>query len=322
MSDQDQNNPYLAFIEEDQSTPSKEVAPVKQPDANTESATSDDQNPYMSLSNAEEEPTSILDNQKVKEVLGGAALGAAHKVHQMRVDAKNPKAVVLDPNAQMSAKGLQSYLNSQLNSKYNISLKQLEGIVGSELRTMSDVQDALKFVQGQEAQRIAKSITSPIGVKRNIYTTVPGREALDLSQFERTLPNRVLSAAKATPPVLGKIGRGAVAGAAAVPMAVEMMRQEEPTDWTQWSSLLGSGLGLTRSGPLGIAGLAMQAPYIVKHAPEISAGLSLGEINPTMFGASPEALDVQDTTIPDVEPQNARKAGYGRGFMNPPLALP
>lgn len=333
MSDEKSKNPYLAFIEADEAPraqPAESVEPATSTQAMpqepmvTEPPTSS--NPYINIMNAEEEKKSILDEQVAKEALAGAGAGAAYKVHQMRVDARGGPKTFIDPNAPMTSKGLQAYLNSQISPKYNLPLKQLERVVGTELRTMSEVQQALKFIQGEEAQRVAKTITDPTGMKRNIYRTIPGREPVDLSAYERSIANKAMAAAKATPPVVGKIARGAVAGAAGVPMAIQMYKQEEPTDWTQWSSLVGSGLGMTRSGPLGAAGLAMQAPYIVKHAPEISAGLGLGEINPTAFGGAPEALSLQEETIPEHESmrrmREASKAGAGRGFVNPPLALP
>lgn len=335
MSEEKSKNPYLAFIESDEAPASKpapkpvEVYEKPLPFANAPESTEESKpasNPYIAIVDAPEENKSFFDEQKVKEAMYGAGAGAAYKIHQARTDARGGPKTFIDPNAPMSTRGLQSYLNSQISPKYNLQLRQLERIVGTELRTMSEVQQAIKFIQGQEAQRIAKTITDPAGVKRNIYTTIPGRQPVDLGPYERTMANRVKTTATAAMPATAKVARGAVAGAAGLPMAVEMYKQDEPTDWTQWSSLLGSGLGMTRSGPLGLAGVAMQAPYIVKHAPEISAGLGLGEINPSVFGGAPEALSVQEETIPEHpsmrKMREESKAGAGRGFVNPPPALP
>lgn len=330
MSEKDKN-PYLAFIDDGD----KEVKPTP-PSPNIQIKTdeplpspdvqSGGDNPYLAFVEKEEEKKPLLEQQKVQEALYGAGAGALYKAHQIRQDIRGGAKTFVDPNMPMSAKGLQSYLNSQISPKFNLPLKGLETLVGKEIRTMSDVQEALKFIQGQEAQRVAKSITDRAGTTRNIYTTIPGREPVDLSEFEKTLLNRATTTAKAASPMAGSLMRGAVAGAAAAPMAIQMYRQQEPTDWTQWSSLLGSGLGLTRSGPLGLVGAAMQAPYIVKHAPEISAGLGLGEINPTMFGGSSEALTTQEDMLPEhpsvKKMKEESKAGAGRGFVNPPFALP
>lgn len=290
----DKSNPYLAFVDAEEvphtnvATPAKVETPVVVEDK-PEPREDYYVNPYLSFLGDEEEK-SLLEKQPVKEAMYGAVAGAAYKAHQMRADAKNAPRVAPDMNKPMSSRGLQSYLNSQINAKYSIPLKRLEEITGKPIRTMAEVQQAVKFIQGEPVRR--EPIADVSGKKVPIYRTTPGREPYDLKEFERTLGKQLISTAKAAPPVLGGMGRGAVAGAAMLPMAVQMTKQEEPTDWTQWSSLIGSGLGLTRSGPLtGLLGLGMQAPYIAKHAQEISSGLGLGEINPTVFGGAPEALE-------------------------------
>jgi hypothetical protein len=49
---------------------------------------------------------------------------------------------------------------------------------------------------------------------------------------------------------------------------------------------------MTFGGPkLGVAGALAQWPYIVKHRDELARALTLGDINPTMFAGSPEALE-------------------------------
>lgn len=340
MSKEKDSNPYLAFIDDEQderkARPSSsavqmvpEASPAITPEPTTEreETSTSDSNPYIKIIEAgEDEQKSLMENQKVKEALAGAAVGAAYKANQMRKDVRGGPRTFVDPNMPMSSRGLQAYLNSQISPKYNLPLKGLERVVGTELRTMAEVQQALKFIQGQETQRVAKTITDPSGVKRNIYRTIPGTPPVDMSPYERTFANKAASVMRATPPVVGNVTRGAVAGAAGAPMAIQMMQQNEPTDWTQWSSLIGSGLGMTRSGPLGLAGIAMQAPYIVKHADEISRGLGLGEINPTAFGGAPEALSIQEETMPEHpsvrKMKEESKVGAGRGFVNPPFALP
>lgn len=292
----DKSNPYLAFIDKKEEAPAPVVAPVAAPVVAEPVAPREEKkpqgedyyvNPYLSFLDGEEKK-GILDNQKVLEAGAGAAAGAAYKAHQMKADAKAQRTVQ-DPNRAMSSRGVQAYLNSQIPAKYNLPLKDLEKLVGKEIRTMAEVQAALKFIQGESPKRVQHVDVS--GKPVNVFTTTPGREPMDLSDYERTFGKRVASTIRATPTVAGQLARGAASGAVMAPMAIQMLKQQEPVDLTQGASLLGSTLGMTRSGPLGALGLALQIPYIAKHGQEISSGLSLGEINPTVFGGAPEALE-------------------------------
>lgn len=88
-----------------------------------------------------------------------------------------------------------------------------------------------------------------------------------------------------------KVLQGGIGGAFTGLQGYGMATQKQPIDWSQYLSLLG-GLGMTFGGPkLGVAGALAQWPYIVKHRDELARALTLGDINPTMFAGSPEALE-------------------------------
>jgi hypothetical protein len=180
-----------------------------------------------------------------------------------------------------------------------IPLKELERMTGMPIRTPKEAQAAIDFVRSKGPERVAKVIKDPkTGVERKIYPqAIPAREMTDLSKFERGPIRQFLgNAATATAPVAMRTAQGAAAGATALPMAFEMYRQKEPTDWTQWMSLLGSGLMASRTGPLALAGMAMQAPYITKNKERIAAGLGLGDINPSIFGGSEVFNPIDETS--------------------------
>jgi hypothetical protein len=252
-------------------------------------------NPYAGLE--EDEDRKPQPSTVPKEAAIGAAAGSLYGLRKGIREARAPQPAVI-PTAVPTSTGLQSYINSQLPPNIFIPIKDLERITGMPVRTMAEAQQAIRFVQGQGAERVAKVITNPkTGEKRNIYQqAIPGREPVNLGSFERGPIRQALgAAATATAPVAARTLQGAAAGAAGLPMALEMYRQKEPTDWTQWMSLLGSGLMTSRAGPLAAAGMAMQAPYITKNKERIAAGLGLGDINPSMFGGA-EAFNPIDET--------------------------
>lgn len=90
---------------------------------------------------------------------------------------------------------------------------------------------------------------------------------------------------------LTKGGMGAVGGALTSLQAYNMATQDKPLDWSHYLSLLGN-LGVTFGGKaLGTLGGLAQIPYAIKHKDEIAHGLTYGDVNPTVFGGSSEALD-------------------------------
>jgi hypothetical protein len=97
-----------------------------------------------------------------------------------------------------------------------------------------------------------------------------------------------------------------VRGAFGAPLAAQaygMATQEEPTDWQQWLSLFGGGLGtfgpLTSKLPFmgrvpvaGPVGALAQVPYAIKHREEIARGMTLPDVvgNPNVL-TGPEMFE-------------------------------
>ena len=111
-----------------------------------------------------------------------------------------------------------------------------------------------------------------------------------------------IRAASARAHMLQRGANVAVRGAFGAPLAAQaygMATQEEPTDWTQWLSLFGGGLGtfgpLTSKLPFmgrvpvaGSVGALAQIPYAVKHREEIARGMTLPDVvgNPNVLTGS------------------------------------
>jgi len=90
---------------------------------------------------------------------------------------------------------------------------------------------------------------------------------------------------------LTKGGMGALGGALTGLQGYNMATQEKPLDWSHYLSLLGN-LGMTFGGKaLGTLGGLAQIPYAIKHRDELAHGMTYGDINPTVFGGSPEAME-------------------------------
>lgn len=129
---------------------------------------------------------------------------------------------------------MQRYLNSQLPDNIKLTLSDLEKITGKKIRTMSEVQQALKAIQEVKVERTAKpvSVDPRTGMQRKIYSTTPGRPAYDLSAFE-TKPSGPIRQAlareataggefvKSVAPSAGRITLGALGGAGAAMSAYD-----------------------------------------------------------------------------------------------------
>ena len=90
---------------------------------------------------------------------------------------------------------------------------------------------------------------------------------------------------------IAKGGMGAIGGALTGLQGYNMATQDKPLDWSHYLSLLGN-LGVTFGGKaLGTLGGLAQIPYAIKHRDEVAHGLTYGDINPTVFGGSSEALE-------------------------------
>jgi hypothetical protein len=63
-----------------------------------------------------------------------------------------------------------------------------------------------------------------------------------------------------------------------------------PLDWTDYMALGGGPLAMFGKKILGPIGVGMQIPYAVKHSNEVLRGMTMSDINPTVFGGT-DALE-------------------------------
>jgi hypothetical protein len=122
-----------------------------------------------------------------------------------------------------------------------------------------------------------------------------------------------------------KLGMGTVGGALTALQGYNMATQKQPTDYSQYLSLLGN-LGITFGGPrLGAVGAAFQVPYAVKHREDLMRGMTMSDINPTgmpvgTVGSEASPLQEPVKTVPPRTPpltfsEKTREEGR-RAFPN------
>lgn len=193
----------------------------------------------------------------------------------------------VNPAKPVTRASLQRYLNSQLAENLRLPLSELEKVTGGQkIRTMSEVQTALKALQEVKPERVGKpvSVDPTTGMQRKIYTTTPGRPAVDLSKYEtkpagpvRQAVRRELQTAgdvvKSVLPSVGRIGIGGLSAANAMmqgydawEMAQKLKAMNDPS-WVDYARLatktmatVGGGLSMLPFAPTQAAGLALQAP--------------------------------------------------------------
>lgn len=145
---------------------------------------------------------------------------------------QSPEVKAAQPATRYS---MQRYLNSQLPENVKLTLSDLEKVTGGKkIRTMSEVQQALKAIQEVKVERTAKpvSVDPRTGMERKIYSTTPGRPAVDLSAYE-TKPSGPVKQAlarevtaggelvKSVAPSAARIGLGTLGGASAAMSAYD-----------------------------------------------------------------------------------------------------
>ena len=184
-----------------------------------------------------------------------------------------------------SRASLQRYLNSQIAEDLRIPLKDLEKVAGGgkPVRTMSEVQDALANLKGSPSERVAKtvSIDPKTGQPRQIFTTTPGKPAIDLSAYKHTptiatrAADQVANAGqvvKGALPSVGRVGVGALGGALAGSQLYDAFNQYQkegpgfhlpsPRNAAQFASGAGGALSMLPFGVTQAAGLVLQAPEL------------------------------------------------------------
>ena len=227
---------------------------------------------------------SVVGGATGAKVASGIETGkqALPLLHTLLNKATGSDAYMHRPQSRAS---LQRYLNSQIAEDLRIPLKDLEKVAGGgkPVRTMSEVQDALANIKGAPSERVAKtaSIDPRTGQPRQIYTTTPGKPAIDLSAYKHT-PTLATRAAdqvanagqvvKGALPSVGRVGVGALGGALAGSQlydAFNQYRQEgegfhmpSARNAAQFASGAGGALSMLPFGVTQAAGLVLQAPEL------------------------------------------------------------
>lgn len=194
-----------------------------------------------------------------------------------------------NPNDPSSRFSLQRYLNSQIAPNLKLPLSELERLTGNKIRTMSEVQQALDAIKEVKSERVGKTVsTDPrTGQPKQIFSTTPGKPAVDLSPYEtkptgplRQAAERELQAGsefvKSALPSLGRIAIGglgglnaATTGYDAYEMAQKLKKANDPS-WVDYARLaskslatVGGGLSIIPAGVTQAVGLGLQAPETV-----------------------------------------------------------
>lgn len=229
----------------------------------------------------------------------GAGLGTASAIETGRrvssilgtVTGQQP-----NPTQPTSRLSLQRYLNSQIAPNLRLPLKELEKVTGGgKIRTMAEVQSALKAIQAVEEQRTAKPVFKMVPGRPGVFeetgrfttNTTPGRPGVDLSQYE-TKAGPIRSAIQRQMTTAGEFGRsllpsvarigsaglggasGAIHGYEAVEMAKKLEQQrkrgEEPSkeDLARFAAksaaAVGGGLAMLPFGVTQVGGLVLSVP--------------------------------------------------------------
>ena len=301
------NNVLLQISKTQKPSPMSGKNPSLQPDASLESSNEDP--PGLSevsnvtyKSSAPPKDTSKIAPVTAAEIGLGATVGAVVGRQQRKAEAKKQVEAIqsgsqLPPEMRpMNDSGLQRYVNSQL--KASVPVEKLRELTGMDIRTMAEVQKALKVVQGNEPSRepIVRDVN---GRKTTVaYRSIPGNPGIDLTPYMSEAPSMLermgtsaMEAVKSVPQAIGRFLSPIAGGAIAAPQLIQSVNnymQNKPIDPTQVASGLGGVAMMSRSPLIGTVGAVAQLPYMAKHADEIMNAMSLGEVNPTAFGGMPE----------------------------------
>ena len=99
----------------------------------------------------------------------------------------------VDPNKPVSRASLQRYLNSQIAENLRLPVSELEKVSGAgKIRTMSEVQNALRAIQAVEEKKTAKPMVRMVEGRPGVFeqtgrmttSTIPGKPAVDLTPYE------------------------------------------------------------------------------------------------------------------------------------------
>jgi len=281
------------------------------------------------------EPEPFFTPAKQAEMGVGAIAGAVVSRKQQKARALNAeieaqKVAHLPPEMRpVSPASLQRYINSQFSVQ--IPLEKLNQITGMDIRTMKEVQEARRMIEGTEAQR--EPVVKDVGGRRKTvaYRNTPAQSPIDISQFVNEPPsiahrisNAISEGTKSAATGAYNRMRPIFGGMVAAPQLLEAgtdYLHNKPVDLTQVASGFG-GIGMmTQNKTLGALGAAAQLPYAIKHREELLNNMTMNDINPLAFPAgtaesmsSPMEAPTSFGTISGVlqraNEQQRKKLGY------------
>jgi hypothetical protein len=343
--------------------PSREVWQARNPGADYDQAMKERQDNPMQAVDADDPETikfreiqaqlikadKSLEERLAKEsnksdyLLGAGALaGADKKIKQQEqvADSVNKKYSHLPPEARpVDSRSLQRYINSQFS--HQIPLDDLKRLTGIDIRTMAEVQEARRMVEGSDAQRIPvkKDVSDPSRITG--YRNVAGTPPIDISGYAQQ-PQTFFS----------KMGRSVAQGAQSMggdalgyvrPVAGGMIAfpqlydvgmsafGNKPIDIEQSASGLGGLAMMSKSNRMGTLGGIAQLPYAIKNREELLKNMTMGDINPVAYPAG----TAESTSSPMQEPtsfgtignvlkraneEQRKKLGYGQQQTQPQTA--
>ena len=273
---------------------------------------------------------STISDKTIAELGIGAAAGAYAGYRQRKsaaaIQAEQFSNLPLDMRP-VDVASLQRYINSQLSVK--IPLKDLEKLTGMEIRTPKEVQAAIRVIQGSEMERTP--VVKDVDGRKTVvsYRINPAQAPIDISMYQpesnsilSKIGNQIADKTKSFTSGAMNYLRPVAGGMVAAPQLMEAGSnyfQNKPVDPTQVLSGVG-GLGMmTKSTPLGVAGLAAQLPYAIKHREEIARNMKMSDVVDPVMSMFMTGQEMFEPAIPGMQPQ---EAGAGRGFVNPPSGLP
>lgn len=209
----------------------------------------------------------------------------------------------IDINKPVSRMALQNWLNSMLQSNsqnVRLPVSELERITGKQIRTMGELGEAYRAIQAVEEQKVTKPMVKMVEGRPGVFeqtgrmtsSTIPGREAVDLTPYEvkskgpltRAVGQQMQTAGEVVRSALPSVGRVALGGLGGANAAVQgydawelaqKLKENKNPSWkdygrvgTKSMAALGGALSTI---PLGITqpvGFALQAP---------EAAIALGE---------------------------------------------
>jgi hypothetical protein len=200
----------------------------------------------------------------------------------------------VDMDKPVSKLALQNWLNSMLQSNgqnVKLPISELEKLTGKKIRTMSEVGDAYRDIQEIKETKITKPMVKMVEGRPGVFeqtgrmttSTIPGREAIDLTPYEtkRTGPirqaigNQLQTASEVTKsalPSVGRVGVGALGGALAGSQLYDAFKEYDlqgkglrmPTarNAAQFASGAGGALSVLPFGITQVVGGALQVPEL------------------------------------------------------------